>query len=163
MNRNVSEPLPGPRQTNQRAELLALSRALDLAPRNRNIVIVSDSKYAINCVTEWYPNWQRNGWKNAAGKSVENRDLVEQVLAKVEERTKSSSSSTSSSSPSCAIAEVLAAANGDGGIAAAGGGCGVRTEFEWVKGHAADVGNQEADRLAVEGAKAGQQATVFSS
>lgn len=84
--RNISETLPGPRQTNQRAELTAILRALQIVPRNRDVSIVTDSRYAIDCVTVWYINWRKNGWKTSAGKAVENKDLVESVLAKIEER-----------------------------------------------------------------------------
>lgn len=48
--------------------------------------IVSDSRYAIDCVTVWHVNWRKNGWKTSAGKAVENKDLVESVLARIEER-----------------------------------------------------------------------------
>ena len=34
-------------------------------------------------------------------------------------------------------------------------GLGVRTGFEWIKGHANHAGNVEADRLAVDGARKG--------
>ncbi|KAL8867227.1 MAG: hypothetical protein Q9174_005800 [Haloplaca sp. 1 TL-2023] len=84
--RNISETLPGPRQTNQRAELTAILRALEIVPKNRDVSIITDSKYAIDCVTTWCINWRRNGWKTAAGKAVENRDLVENVLSMIEER-----------------------------------------------------------------------------
>ncbi|KAI9836273.1 MAG: hypothetical protein M1819_001610 [Sarea resinae] len=84
--RNVSEALAGPRQTNQRAELTAILRALDIAPRHRSVTIFTDSKYAIDCVTVWYINWRRNNWQTAAKKPVENRDLVESILTKIEER-----------------------------------------------------------------------------
>lgn len=84
--RNVSESLPGARQTNQRAELTAIVRALDIVPRNRDVTIITDSRYAIDCVTVWYLTWRKNGWKTAAGKPVENKDIVENVLAKIEER-----------------------------------------------------------------------------
>ena len=87
--RNVSEALPGPRQTNQRAELTAIIRALDIVPKDRNAVVVTDSQYSINCVTKWCFVWRENGWKNASGKVVENRDLVEVILAKVDERNRS--------------------------------------------------------------------------
>ncbi|MCJ1360701.1 MAG: hypothetical protein MMC33_010710 [Icmadophila ericetorum] len=85
--RNLSEALPGPRQTNQRAELTAILRALDTVPRDRDVTIITDSRYAIDCVTNWYRNWKRNGWKTSAGKPVENKDLVESVLAKMDERS----------------------------------------------------------------------------
>ncbi|KAL9101525.1 MAG: hypothetical protein Q9163_003221 [Psora crenata] len=84
--RNVSEMLPGARQTNQRAELAAILRALEMVPRNRDVVIITDSRYSIDCVTNWHVNWRRNGWKNTAGKAVENRDIIENVLAKIQER-----------------------------------------------------------------------------
>ena len=120
-NRNISEILPGTRQTNQRAELTAIARALEIVPRNRNVVIITDSKYSIDCVTSWFQNWRRNGWKTAAGKAVENKDIIENVVGKIEERE----------------------------------GLGVRTSFEWIKGHANHPGNMEADRLAVDGARKG--------
>jgi ribonuclease HI len=84
--RNISESLPGPRQTNQRAELTAIVRALDTAPKDRDVTIVTDSQYAINCATKWYVSWRKNEWKTASGKSVENRDIVENIVSKVEER-----------------------------------------------------------------------------
>lgn len=86
MARNISETLPGLRQTNQRAELTAILRALEIVPRNRDVSIITDSRYAIDCVTLWHVNWRKNGWKNASGKTVENKDLVENILAKIEER-----------------------------------------------------------------------------
>jgi len=120
--RNVSEALKGARQTNQRAELTAISRALDIAPRNRNVTIYTDSRYSIDCVTNWYKNWQRNGWLNAKGKPVENKDLVTDIRERIEERE----------------------------------GLGRGTYFVWVKGHANDPGNIEADKLAVAGAMMGR-------
>ena len=129
-NRNLSEPLPPQtRHTNQRAELTALQRALEIAPRNTPVTILTDSKYAIDCVTVWYLNWRRNGWVTAAGKTVENRDVIENVLAKIEERASLGSGRQGQTM--------------------------TMTRFEWVKGHAASVGNGEADRLAVAGARMG--------
>ena len=118
-SRNLSEALPGARQTNQRAELTAIKRALDLTPLNRPVHIFSDSKYAINCVTTWFRAWRQNNWQTSSKRVVENRDVIEEVLARIEER------------------EML----------------GVNTRFEWLRGHDGAWGNEEADRLAVEGAK----------
>ena len=87
-DRNLSESLPGSRQTNQRAELTAIYRALEIVPRNRHVIIITDSRYAIDCVTTWYINWRKNGWKTSAGKAVENKDIVENILLKMEERSK---------------------------------------------------------------------------
>jgi ribonuclease HI len=84
--RNVSEPLPGLRQTNQRAELTALKRALTITPLNRNVLIFSDSHYSIQCLTTWFQKWRINGYQTAARKPVENKDLVEECLKLIEER-----------------------------------------------------------------------------
>lgn len=83
--RNISERLRGDPQTNQRAELTAILRALEVVPTRQGIQIITDSKYSIQCVTEWYRNWERNGWKTQQG-PVKNRDLVEAVRAKIKER-----------------------------------------------------------------------------
>lgn len=85
-SRNVSEPLQGPRQTNQRAELSAIDRALEIVPTARAVQIVSDSQYSINCVTKWYIGWEKNGWMNAKREAVENQDLIRSILARIRER-----------------------------------------------------------------------------
>ncbi|KAF2016466.1 ribonuclease H-like protein [Aaosphaeria arxii CBS 175.79] len=86
--RNLSEPLPlQPKPTNQRAELTAIKRAVELAPIDKEVLIYSDSNYAIKCVTEWFQRWEKNGkWLTSGGKPVENRDLVEPVIARIRER-----------------------------------------------------------------------------
>ncbi|KAF3070501.1 Ribonuclease H [Daldinia childiae] len=84
--RNISERLQGEIQTNQRAELTAILRALETVPVEQKIRIFSDSKYSISCATEWYVNWQKNGWRTKDG-PVKNKDLVEAIRAKIDERT----------------------------------------------------------------------------
>ncbi|KAH6617626.1 ribonuclease H-like domain-containing protein [Chaetomium tenue] len=83
--RNVSERLEGETQTNQRAELTAILRALEIIDLAQDLEIRTDSKYSIQCVTEWYINWERNGWKTRSG-PVKNQDLVQLVRDKLEER-----------------------------------------------------------------------------
>lgn len=116
--RNLAEKLPGELQTNQRAELMAMQRALEIAPVEQNVRINSDSQYSIKCVTEWAIGWKKKNWLTASGEKVKNQDIIRAVLDKIDERTK------------------------------AGG----NTYFQWVKGHATNVGNIAADRLAVRGA-----------
>jgi len=86
--RNISEPLPGPRQTNQRAELTAILRALQTIPKTQAVQIITDSQYSIKCLTEWYPGWERNGWKNSKKEDVENQDLVKEILVLIRERSR---------------------------------------------------------------------------
>jgi ribonuclease HI len=84
--RNISEALKGTKQTNQRAELTAIQRALEIAPSHRDVTIFTDSRYSIDCVTNWYKNWQSNGWVNSKGKPVENRDVVQEIREKIHDR-----------------------------------------------------------------------------
>lgn len=128
-HRNISEPLEGGVQTNQRAELTALLRALECIPITKPSHIWTDSSYSINCVTKWYKVWEQNGWKaqlttedrkmNIKDKEVKNRDLVEAIRRKISERDT----------------------------------IGTLTDIQWIKGHGKSYGNIAADRLAVAGAK----------
>jgi ribonuclease HI len=83
-SRNLSEPLLGPLQTNNRAELTAILRAMEILFKNKenldeDIVIVSDSKYSINATTVWIHNWKKNAWKSASKKPVKNKDIIQQI------------------------------------------------------------------------------------
>ncbi|KAH8593260.1 ribonuclease H-like domain-containing protein [Bisporella sp. PMI_857] len=84
--RNVSEPLQGIPQTNQRAELTAVLRALEIVSRTENIRIFTDSNYSISCSSLWYKNWQKNGWRNSKGEDVMNRDLIESIRELIDSR-----------------------------------------------------------------------------
>lgn len=86
--RNVAAKLKGSRQTNQRAELTAVQKAVTIAPRDRSIVICTDSQYSIDCLTKWFVTWRKNGWKTSTKQTVENKDLIESILAKMESRHK---------------------------------------------------------------------------
>lgn len=84
--RNISEPLEGTPQTNNRAELTGLLRALQIAPKDRDLEIITDSNYSINCVTVWYKSWMGKKWKTSTGKDVENQDLIKDIRKLIEER-----------------------------------------------------------------------------
>ena len=77
-----------PPPTNQRAEITAIILALEQALEKYenldtnpylDVKIYSDSKYAIGCMTNWIYKWTRNGWINAAGNEVANRDLIQEA------------------------------------------------------------------------------------
>eukprot|EP01053_Blabericola_migrator_P007750 Blabericola_migrator_1__7749@NODE_395_length_8977_cov_183_416835_g72_i1_p4_GENE_NODE_395_length_8977_cov_183_416835_g72_i1NODE_395_length_8977_cov_183_416835_g72_i1_p4_ORF_typecomplete_len278_score34_76RNase_H/PF00075_24/2_1e47RVT_3/PF13456_6/3_4e03RVT_3/PF13456_6/6_4e09DUF3275/PF11679_8/0_0011Cauli_VI/PF01693_16/0_13Cauli_VI/PF01693_16/9e03_NODE_395_length_8977_cov_183_416835_g72_i162607093 len=74
--------------TNQRAELEAIREALKLSENYPEVLIHSDSQYAMKCVNEWIKNWKRNGWKNASGQPVCNQDLITQIDALLMKRGK---------------------------------------------------------------------------
>jgi len=72
-----------PHTTNQRMELTAVVRALS-AVRTGEVVVRSDSQYVVRCFREsWYARWRANGFRNAKGDPVANRDLWEELLALV--------------------------------------------------------------------------------
>lgn len=84
---NVSKPLPGPRQTNQRAELIAVLEACEIIMRRndgKGYEIRTDSQYTINCVTKWYLKWRLNDWKTSNNTDVENKDLIRPTIAFLE-------------------------------------------------------------------------------
>ncbi|RKO84307.1 ribonuclease H-like domain-containing protein, partial [Blyttiomyces helicus] len=61
---DISERLPGVVQTNNRAEILAVIRAIEVAPRGRRLIIHSDSQYMRDGITSWIHSWKENGWNN---------------------------------------------------------------------------------------------------
>ena len=98
--------------TNNRMELTAAIEALNALKGSRAVVLHTDSKYVMQGITEWLPNWKQRGWKTAARKPVKNQDLwmaLDEAIAKHD------------------------------------------IEWRWVKGHAGNEGNEEADALANRG------------
>lgn len=69
--------------TNQRMELTACIKALEqVKATDLHVDVYSDSAYLVNCIKDkWYKKWIANGWKNAKGQPVENRDLWEKLLS----------------------------------------------------------------------------------
>ncbi len=98
--------------TNNRMELTAVIRALTALKRPCHITLYSDSKYVLQGITEWMPNWKSRGWKTAAKKPVLNLDLWQALDAEVARHT---------------------------------------IDWQWVKGHSGNAGNDAADQLANRG------------
>ncbi len=67
--------------TNNRMELMAAISALETLTRPSTIVIVTDSNYVKNGVTQWIHGWKRNGWKTADKKPVKNVELWQRLDA----------------------------------------------------------------------------------
>ena len=74
-------------QTNQRAELSAIHRAVTILDsggyHDDDIVVYTDSKYSIDCLTNWLPGWVARGWKTADGKDVLHQDLIKDTSARL--------------------------------------------------------------------------------
>ena len=65
-----------PDTTNNRMELTAVIEALKALKKECQITLYTDSRYVMDGVNEWMPNWKRNNWKTTNKKSpVKNIDL----------------------------------------------------------------------------------------
>lgn len=67
--------------TNNRMEMLAVIRSLELLKRPENIKLYTDSSYVQKGMTEWLTGWKAKGWRTAAKKEVKNSDLWKQLDA----------------------------------------------------------------------------------
>jgi len=67
--------------TNNRMELTAAVKALEVLTEPCRVRLVTDSQYLKKAFTDgWLANWQRNGWRTASKAPVKNRDLWEKLL-----------------------------------------------------------------------------------
>lgn len=61
--------------TNNRMELMAAIQALAALKRPCKVRLLTDSRYVMQGLTEWLPNWKKRGWKTAGKQPVKNVDL----------------------------------------------------------------------------------------
>ena len=67
--------------TNNRMELFAAMRALQLLKEPCIVDLYSDSAYLCNAfLNGWIIAWERNGWKKEEKKPVENQDLWKEII-----------------------------------------------------------------------------------
>lgn len=64
-----------PETTNNRMELTAAIEALNALKGRSRVVLHTDSKYVMDGIKTWMPNWKTRGWKTSARKPVKNQDL----------------------------------------------------------------------------------------
>ena len=82
--RNISLKLKSDKVTNQTCELIACIKALEsiLATEKIekiNIIVNTDSMYIVNTINNWAKKWEKNNWKKADGKPVQNLELVSKL------------------------------------------------------------------------------------
>jgi len=74
-------------QTNQRAELSAIHRAVvildDSGFHDEELIVYTDSDYSIKCLTQWLSGWVSRGWKTAEGKDVLHQDLIKDTSSRL--------------------------------------------------------------------------------
>lgn len=61
--------------TNNKMELTACIKALELCTEGTEVEIHTDSQYVKNGITLWILKWKKNGWKTADKKPVKNMNL----------------------------------------------------------------------------------------
>lgn len=61
--------------TNNRMELTAAIEALKALKVPAQVRMWTDSKYVLQGITEWLPNWIKRNWRTSANKPVKNADL----------------------------------------------------------------------------------------
>lgn len=64
-----------PDTTNNRMELMGAIMALEALKKPSEVILVTDSKYVMQGITEWIGGWKARGWKTADKKPVKNEDL----------------------------------------------------------------------------------------
>ncbi len=68
--------------TNNRMEITALIKALEIVKEPCNIKVYTDSKYVCDSITKgWALSWKNKGWKKSDGKPALNSDLWEKLLS----------------------------------------------------------------------------------
>jgi len=67
--------------TNNRMELMAAISALEALTQPCKVKLTTDSKYVLQGLTEWMPNWKKRNWQTAAKKPVKNVDLWQRLDA----------------------------------------------------------------------------------
>lgn len=78
--RNFSSRLAARRQTNNRAELLAILYVVCTNLTTASLRIHTDSQYSIKCLTEYHHRWKLNGWVTSKGECVESVDIIKYIL-----------------------------------------------------------------------------------
>jgi len=77
--------LYNPNGTNNTAELNGLNQALIIAKdelaKGQSVAIFCDSKYSIQCITQWAIGWQKKGWIKKGGE-IKNLELIKEIFTR---------------------------------------------------------------------------------
>lgn len=66
--------------TNNKMELTAVIKALQMLRKKCNVKLYSDSAYVVNAINEkWLDSWKSNSWKGADKKPVKNQELWQEL------------------------------------------------------------------------------------
>jgi ribonuclease HI len=73
--------------TNNRMELMAAIKGLEALKESCQVTLTTDSKYVMQGIRDWMPNWKKNGWKTASKEPVKNQDLWQTLDSEVQRHT----------------------------------------------------------------------------
>ena len=71
--------------TNNRMELTAAIEALNALKGSQTVILHTDSRYVMDGIQDWLPNWKARNWQTSGKKPVKNKDLW-QALDQANER-----------------------------------------------------------------------------
>ena len=72
--------------TNNRMELTAAINALAKITIGESAILYTDSTYVVNGMTKWRHGWEKNGWRTANKKPVENMGLWQELISLTNEK-----------------------------------------------------------------------------
>lgn len=68
-----------PHTTNNRMELTAAVKGLEVLKRACEVELYTDSQYLRQGMMSWMEKWKKNGWKNSKKEQVKNADLWQEL------------------------------------------------------------------------------------
>jgi ribonuclease HI len=75
--------------TNNRMEILAVTRGLDSIEEPRHVEVRSDSQYVVNAFEKkWIDNWEKKGWKTSNNTPVKNQEEWKELQRAIRRHTK---------------------------------------------------------------------------
>ncbi len=80
---NVEKEISGAEAstTNNKMEMMAVLKGLEMLKEPCNVTVYSDSAYVVNAIEKgWINSWKNNNWRKADKKEVKNIDLWERLL-----------------------------------------------------------------------------------
>lgn len=78
---NVSESLGIASHTNNRAEFLAIIKALEIALERgyQRVLIRTDCDLIVKIMNEWLHQWKCNNWRRTNNGPIKNLDLIQRI------------------------------------------------------------------------------------
>lgn len=72
--------------TNNKAELYGVESIMKVIRtnqelfKNKKVIVCTDSKYSIDCITKWSEKWKVNNWVNSKNEPVKNKETIQSIL-----------------------------------------------------------------------------------